>query len=386
MTTPQRTKRIGSIDGLKGLAAVFILVFHYLLAFAPYGHIGFGSGVAKQNAEAVYMASFPYSILVSTPFALYIFFALIAFIPALRYMKTGDAGFLYKQATVRYVRLMPPTLVAALLGYIGYACFAGQHTALVEAMRPLTGGGWLNALVYSDLSLGDALQAGLWKSLCLGDARYNSPLWCMSIVLFGSYAVYAVLLTFGKLQRRWIIYLILAFVCVAAGASRYLSFLAGIAAADFSRQAEPGKHSEACALSCVALAILIAIFPSVLLPSFLDAYTMQGIACFFFLFGMVRSAILEKMLGRSRTLKHLGKLSFGILLVQFPVLLYFSAWVYTSLVGCDWSYPGAATVSFLISLPLVYVLSLAFYYAVEVPCGKLCNLIYALFAPAKQPS
>ncbi|MCI7004386.1 MAG: hypothetical protein MR890_03080 [Akkermansia muciniphila] len=60
MTTPQRTKRIGSIDGLKGLAAVFILVFHYLLAFAPYGHIGFGSGVAKQNAEAVYMASFPY--------------------------------------------------------------------------------------------------------------------------------------------------------------------------------------------------------------------------------------------------------------------------------------------------------------------------------------
>ena len=212
MTTPQRTKRIGSIDGLKGLAAVFILVFHYLLAFAPYGHIGFGSGVAKQNAEAVYMASFPYSILVSTPFALYIFFALIAFIPALRYMKTGDVGFLYKQATVRYVRLMPPTLVAALLGYIGYACFGGQHTALVEAMRPLTGGGWLNALVYSDLSLGDALQAGLWKSLCLGDARYNSPLWCMSIVLFGSYAVYAVLLTFGKLQRRWIIYLILAFV------------------------------------------------------------------------------------------------------------------------------------------------------------------------------
>ena len=34
--------------------------------------------------------AFPYSILVSTPFALYIFFALIAFIPALRYMKTGE--------------------------------------------------------------------------------------------------------------------------------------------------------------------------------------------------------------------------------------------------------------------------------------------------------
>lgn len=374
-SSPKKSARIESIDGLKGLSAVWVLVFHYLLAFAPFGAIGFGFGLTTDAEKYnVYFDNFPFSVFTNTPFVLYVFFALIAFIPALRFWQKGDGDFLAKQMVTRYFRLMPATLASALLGFAGYYCFRDIHLQFNE----IVGNPWMKALYYPDLSFCGAVCAGVYDSLFHGDSTYGSVLWCMQTVLVGSYLTYAVLLMFGKLRNRWLIYLpLLALTLLLPIVT---AFLGGIVAADFSVNAAKEKKREWLALLLVLLGFVIGNFPRVLYAGWADKGTFLGIGVFVFLLGFVRSSVMNKLFS-CRFMKHLGTISFGIILVHFPVLLYFSTWMYMQLDAAGVGYACNVVLTTLAALPIVYALSLLFYYAVEVPGGKLCNLIFKPFDP-----
>lgn len=372
---PKKSARIESIDGLKGLSAVWVLVFHYLLAFAPFGAIGFGFGLTTNEQKYnVYFDNFPFSVFTNTPFVLYVFFALIAFIPALRFWQKGDGDFLAKQMVTRYFRLMPATLASALLGFLGFWLFRDIHLQYNEVV----GNPWMKALFYDNLSFGGAVYAGVYDSPIHGDSTYGSVLWCMQTVLVGSYLTYAVLLMFGKLRNRWLIYLPL--LALSFLAPIYTAFLGGIVAADYSVNAAKEKKHELLALFLVLLGFVIGNFPRVMYAGWADKGTFLGIGVFVFLLGFVRSSLMN-MLFSCRFMKHLGTISFGIILVHFPVLLYFSTWMYMQLDAAGVAYAWNVVLTTLAALPIVYVMSLIFYYAVEVPGGKLCNLIFKPFDP-----
>lgn len=374
-SAPKKSARIESIDGLKGLSAVWVLVFHYLLAFAPFGAIGFGFGLhSNEEKFQVYFDNFPYSVLTNTPFVLYVFFALIAFIPALRFRQKGDGDFLAKQMVTRYFRLMPATLAATLLGFAGFYWFGDIHMLFNEQV----GNPWMKALYYPGLSLSGAVYAGVYDCLFHGDSSYGSVLWCMQTVLVGSYLTYAVLLMFGKLRNRWLIYLPLLGLSLLAPI--YTSFLGGVAAADFSVNAAKEKKHEFLALFLVLLGFVIGNFPRVLYADWADKGTFLGIGVFVFLLGFVRSSAMNALFS-CRFMKHLGTISFGIILVHFPVLLYFSTWMYMQLDAAGVGYVPNVVLTTLAALPIVYVLSLLFYYLVEIPGGKLCNLVFKPFDP-----
>lgn len=378
--SPDKTKRIGSIDGLKGLAALWILGFHFLLAFAPYGHVGFGSGIAKEDVVGYFMSYYPYSCLVQAPLALHLFFALIAYIPTLRYLKTGNEEFITKQAVTRYFRLMPATLAGALLGYAAFTFFGGYHVALVESLRPITGAHWLGSLIDPDLTWRESLKDGLYGALFFGIAHTNSVLWCMPLVFIGSYLTYAVLLMFGKLRHRWVIYAVLFGLSFFFPPSAV--FLAGIAAADFSRNARPGEHNKLIVALLLLLGLFCGFYPHVLLPAWLSKHTLLAIASFLFLMGFARSRLMIVLLN-NRFFRYLGAISFGVLLVQFPVLLSFSAWLYLLLIDAGLSYPEAAALTYAATLPVVLVSGVLFYRCIERPIGALCNRVFAFFAEQK---
>lgn len=85
------------IDGLKGLCGIWICLFHYLLAFAPFGFI--------------------------------------AFLPSLRFFQTGNVASIKRQACIRYFRLMPPVLACTLLACASSGCLQKilTHPWLVRA-------------------------------------------------------------------------------------------------------------------------------------------------------------------------------------------------------------------------------------------------------------
>ena len=72
-----------TIDGLKGICCICICILHFLLMFIPKGYIGWVcSAEASENPFDFYFADFPFSIFTNGSFALYVFMALISFIPA----------------------------------------------------------------------------------------------------------------------------------------------------------------------------------------------------------------------------------------------------------------------------------------------------------------
>lgn len=83
-------KRLYYIDGLKGICCICICILHFLLMFIPKGYIGWGcSAEASENPFDFYFADFPFSIFTNGSFALYVFMALISFIPAYSFFNTG---------------------------------------------------------------------------------------------------------------------------------------------------------------------------------------------------------------------------------------------------------------------------------------------------------
>ena len=185
-------KRIIYIDGLKGLCGIWVCLFHYLLAFASFGYIGWESGVADADKAAYYFRYFPYSILTNGSFPLYIFFALIGFIPALHFFQTGSADGIRRQAVMRYFRLMPPVLACALIASVVYLTsgfFSQEVGALLD-------NNWDRAFYVVPLSLTGAFANGIFYALWNGNCDYCSVLWCMNVIIFGSFLWYSALFRF----------------------------------------------------------------------------------------------------------------------------------------------------------------------------------------------
>lgn len=369
---PNKKPRLENLDGLKGLCGVWVVIFHFLLAFAPFGYTGYGSGVDAADAAQVYFGSFPYSIFMEGPFVLFTFFALISFIPAYLVIQRQNAEFLAKQAITRYFRLAPATLAAALWGYAAFCLCHPLHAAFNDAMHLP----WMQALYVTDLSFCGALYSGLVGSLFFADGQYNSVLWCMCIVFVGSYLTYGVLYMFGRLRRRWIIYLALLAVCFAT--PQYTPFLAGIAAADYCAGTAEKKACEPCCLCLMLLGMLIGKWPSAHYAAWVPPFLMYGVGNFFFLMGFVRSRIMTRIFTCGFA-KHLGKLSFALILTHFPVLLYFASWLFLQLTSGGMGRAAAIALTLAASLPVIYLVSLVFHLVVEKPCTPLCNAVFNFF-------
>lgn len=369
---PNKKPRLENLDGLKGLCGVWVVVFHFLLAFAPFGYTGGGSGVDAADKARVYFDSFPYSILTEGPFVLFTFFALISFIPAYLVFRRQDTEFLSKQAITRYFRLAPATLAAALWGYAAFCLCHQLHAAFNDAMHLP----WMQMLYDTNLSFRGAVYNGLVGSLFFSNGHYNCVLWCMRIVFVGSYLTYGVLYMFGRLRHRWVIYL--GLLAASFAAPQYTSLLAGIAAADYCAGTAEKKASEPCCLCLMLLGLLIGKWPAVLYAAWVPPYLMFGLGNFFFLMGFARSRIMTRIFTCGLA-KHLGKLSFAIILTHSPVLLYFASWLFLQLTGCGMGRAASIALSLAASLPIIYLVSLIFHLVMEKICPPLCNAVFNFF-------
>lgn len=365
------TNRIKYIDGLKGLCGIWICVFHYILAFIPLGYIGWQSGVADENRASVYFHYFPFSILSNGSFPLYIFFALIAFVPALRYFTTGEEQGIKRQAVQRYFRFMPPILVCVLSAYAVYAChlFYNQQLAIDANSN------WDKAFYPSTISWMGAVKAGFYGSIFQGNSDYCSPLWCMNIIFLGSYIVYAVLLFFGDLKNRYIVYVLLFLLSLTIPI--YTSFLLGIVAADIAAHASTIKGDNLkLGLGLILAGLIIGNFPEVLLAPFgISVYTAYGIGSFSLILGCSTATKITTILS-ARWLCYAGRISFSLILVHFTIMMSFSAGLFHYCKAHD--IPDALNIllTWIAAIPAILITSMLFEKFIERPTGALSTWIY----------
>lgn len=362
-------KRIIYIDGLKGLCGIWVCLFHYLLAFASFGYIGWESGVADADKAAYYFRYFPYSILTNGSFPLYIFFALIGFIPALHFFQTGSADGIRRQAVMRYFRLMPPVLACTLIASVVYLTsvfFSQEVGALLD-------NNWDRAFYVVPLSLTGAFANGIFYALWNGNCDYCSVLWCMNVIIFGSYLSYGILLFFGSFQRRFWLYGGLFLLSFAV--PMYTAFLGGIVAADLVviHSGRPAAESRGWLL--LSAGMVVGNFPEVWLPSGITVFSAYGIGAFLLLLGCSESRSIQSWLEK-RWLVRAGVLSFALILIHFTLLMSLSAWMFLKLCAIGISYGWALTATVVLSVPVVWLAALVFESLIERPTERFSHWLF----------
>lgn len=366
-------KRLYYIDGLKGICCICICILHFLLMFIPKGYIGWGcSAEASENPFDFYFADFPFSIFTNGSFALYVFMALISFIPAYSFFNTGKTDFIAKQACVRYFRFLPMVFVSCIISALLNRFSLYSFTKFYEA----TGNSWIHALEISDYSFSSAFYDGLFGGFLHG-VQLISSLWCLHYLFLGSILSYSILLLCEKIKNRIPVYVMLCIFLYTQPV--YLSFMAGIISADIlcnSKITQKTAKNKILSVVFLIAALVTGNFPPVLLPSWCNNIVFYAIGSFFLLIS-VSCLFADSKFLKSRILSFLGKESFSIIIVHMLVLFTINGFLFVYLDSLNINHVLNIAVNFFVFTALSLVFSKLFSMALTPLTNKLCNFVWS---------
>lgn len=325
---PQKAARVDEIDGIRGWAALCVVIFH--LCLETFG---------KLHPHFVNPGSF---FFFDGPMAVYIFFILSGDALSTPFLSTGNKSVLDKMVVKRYFRLVAPILIMTAVTVLAIEIGLVRNN---EAAQIVHREDWLGILMPNDFTLLQTLQYPFLTVFSLGSGGkgFNPFLWTMPIELMGSFLVFSYLYIHGRLRNpKLALFAILAFTFAAN--TWYTLFFIGVlfgylrttGALDRIRgKALVRVIAPVIAFSAYALEYRFLSVPDVTKAvDVLDMITIfaQDNKKFLMAVLFVVGTYLSKdMCGffRNRMSRFLGTVSFPIYLAQALVVCTFSSYVIT---------------------------------------------------------
>lgn len=370
---PRKSGKLVPLEGLRGIAAAVVVLYHLVLAFThkgvgvvPHGHGGwdvvFQFGLGMLNGGA----------------AVAVFFVLSGFILSLPFSKDRSIWRVVVATLKRWPRLAMLTTIACVFAW-ALICVTHDN---YKAAANVIGAQWLathgNSPIagHSDVTGFEALREGLYKVFLFGDVHFDSPLWTMRIELFGSFAIFlAAPLLFAI--RSWPVRLSLIVLVMIWAGDRfpvtYISdFLVGIVLAMlFAEDRMPNfRNWQAALLGVVAIylfsftyeqKLLIHAPIKALLPIGDNAHFIWDAGAALIILLLLGNPFLKRIFSKTWAV-WLGLLSFPIYLLHGPIMLSAGATSFNGalgVVGKTNSALIAAAISIALTLlcavPLVWV-------------------------------
>lgn len=328
---PKSAGKLVPLEGLRGIAAAIVVMYHLVLGFTPkgvgtvpHGHgafdvvIQFGLGLLNGGA------------------AVAIFFVLSGFILSLPFAKDRALARILTAFLKRWPRLAGVTTIACLAAW---ALITISHDNYKIAAENI-GAGWLathgNApLAGHPLTWLAALKEGAFSAFFLGDVHFDSPLWTMRIELFGSFAIFLAAPILFAIKSWPIRIALTGAVMFAAGASypiTYLSdFLNGtILALLYAEDRMPNfTNREALGVSILAIYLFSFTYEQKLLihaplkaimPSGDTSHFIWDIGAVLMIAVLLGNPALRRIFSKTWAV-WLGLLSFPIYLLHGPIML-----------------------------------------------------------------
>jgi peptidoglycan/LPS O-acetylase OafA/YrhL len=195
--TVQGSGRLSQLEGLRGLAAMMVVAWHFVWAFAPW-QLGSVAGLPTSG-----VVGSPVAASINGPSAVALFFVLSGFVLPLGIFRSGRIRTAVQAAAKRWLRLAGLSLVAALCSYALFrlGLFHYRETA------SLTGSEWLGSYGGGDPggalvpSLMGALQEGLIGAFVHNSDAYDPVLWTMRHELLGSFVSIALVLVIWRIPQ-----------------------------------------------------------------------------------------------------------------------------------------------------------------------------------------
>lgn len=215
-------KKNEGIEGLRGWAAMIVVMSHLILTIWP----AMASGIEKDVRSRLDMAIFhsPLTIFYSGTFAVFVFFVMSGYVLSVKFFRTGDEQIIRDLFLKRYVRLMLPALCSTVL-----ACLLVKLGFLIGPEQ-LSLSSWFTSYSPSH-DLPAAIYEGFWRCFILGESNFNWALWTMRVELLGSLLTFSLCLLTKNTDKKWIIYLLVSLALLwilGPSALYYIAFIIGI--------------------------------------------------------------------------------------------------------------------------------------------------------------
>lgn len=349
------------LEGLRGIAAVVVVLYHNLLAFYAFAFFGLGNPDSSPRHEPfeVFVHGSPFAVFLSGTFAVAIFFVLSGFVLSIGYVQTKRSDIIKNLAAKRYLRLMLPALASILLCYV----LLRLGLSHAQAAGAITQSGWLLGQWNFAPNLLEALKGGLFGIFVDGMNVYNNVLWTMTIEFAGSFIVFGSLLLFGKSKYRWIVY---SALLVVTFNTWYLAFILGMIFAELyvAGYITQRKRNTVILLTIVGTGLVFGGFPFG--DNSHSLYSYFGIIAFknfnymsmsltlgaaLLIFAALWSSQFAGVL-RKKYISGVGKYTFALYLVHIPILYSYTTWAFIHL-SHHMGYNKAAVLSLISSVPIV---------------------------------
>ena len=307
-------QRVNHLDGLRGIAAVTVVVFHYLSAFVP-------ALTPDQTANPYWLSDTPLAVLFNGPFAVVVFFVLSGFVVSKAAYRNDP---LPLTIGLRYLRLTIPMLASVLVAWLLLTEFPTDASKLAA----ITGTPWLTRTFNGQIpSLFQAIKDATLDAYLNGQSRFNNALWSMQWELIGSLTIYVVFALFPRpvIVKVWIAF----FVLLLLGRSPffYEAFVLGILMQEaWTRSRLKPVAPELALVIGLILGSQSAGFAKRHGLDFLPGGLQPGnpvgliypIAAALVVYGCLMSVPVAKFLQQTGCL-FLGRISFGLYLIHVPI-------------------------------------------------------------------
>lgn len=356
--------KIKYLDGLRGLAALMVVVHHLVIAFYPATFSADNSQTHFQDGKLeIWYCHSPFSVFTNGNFAVYIFFVLSGFVLSQKYFRTNDSSLLISSAVKRYFRLFIPVFFTVTIAFIFLKLNLFYN---VPASHISKSEWWLGIFWQFNPDINDWIYNSFIEVFYYGNSKYNTVYWTMSIELFGSMMVFALLALTHNLRNRWIIYPLFLFLFIKTESFFYASFVVGIFLSNYYPQLiEFGKKKWSIPVKIILLAVGIlfggffsgqditgTIYEKLIVKFVIhswDSFHFYGSA--FLVCGIILSPVLNKILSM-KPISFLGKLSFSLYLLHPIVIGSFSSWL---LLQLDYQHNYNQSMMILLPLSLVII-------------------------------
>ncbi len=363
-----------SADGLRGLAAMNVVIAHFFCAFVP--------GLLHKNYPSLF-AENPHpgllyrvlelpvlNIFYNGHLAVLVFFVLSGYVLTMPYYRNESDVVLKRRLFGRYFRLNLPILAVTALAFVLYRFNLYENVAASElsGSKP-----WFSSFYPAGIDVSAALGLGLYKAILFGDNLLDPPLWTLKVEFVGSIILLGYYL--AKPQRHsWLLLGMLFLGLYAVQGPDSLYFMAIFLGALLNRlQFAPQWNWPVFVLAMYFGGFQFGNVAYNFLPDWQFGSTLVFEKKNFYntVSALLMVAVLANGFGRawleSRPVQFLGRISFSIYLLHFLVLCSLSSHLYVA---------APASVGYLLFNFTTYVtvcvlLAAVFYRLVDRPAIEL---------------
>jgi peptidoglycan/LPS O-acetylase OafA/YrhL len=202
------------LDGLRGVAALIVVVFHFFSAYLP-------TAIPAETPRPWRISDTPLGILYNGLFSVIVFFVLSGFVVSNSAAKKRDH--LLLNLVLRYKRLALPATASVLWAWLLLKLFPDKAAGFAGLIPH----DWLQFTYQGKIpSLCSAFSEGLVHIFTAGSSLFNNVLWTMKVELIGSCFIY-ILYSFARGRTLLRALILLALILPAVHQIIYEGFVFG---------------------------------------------------------------------------------------------------------------------------------------------------------------